>query len=376
LIKTICILSIVLVASVASPWAQPTTDSDPVYQEDHFLTRARRITFAGRRAGEGYFSSDGKKMVFQSERETGNPFYQIYSLDFTNGEIERVSPGHGKTTCAFFHPVTENILFASTHHDPRSLELQKAELELRASGKERRYAWDYDLEMEIYVTLAESGELTRLTQAKGYDAEGSYSPDGEWIVFTSNREAYRRDLSEEEKEKLEVDPSYFADIYTMRADGSETRQLTETPGYDGGPFFFADGSRILWRRFDEEGLIADIWTMNPDGTDQKQITDFGSMSWAPYAHPSGTYVFFASNKLGFENFEIFIVDVKGLKEPVRVTTTPGFDGLPVPSPDGAQLSWTSNRSDGGGGQIWLATWNHERALEALEKAPPRKPSSQ
>jgi Tol biopolymer transport system component len=358
-----------------SSWAQPPADSTSSYQESDFLSRARRITFEGRRAGEGYFSPDGKKMVFQSEREPGNPFYQIYVLDLTNGELERVSPGYGKTTCAFFQADTGNIMFASTHHDPRSLELQKAEIDMRASGRERRYAWDYDPEMELYVARAADGELLRLTQVKGYDAEGSYSPDGEWIVFTSNREAYERELSQEEKEKLDVDPSYFADIYTIRADGSETHRLTDVVGYDGGPFFFADGSRIVWRRFDEEGLIADIWTMKPDGTDQRQITDFGSMSWAPYAHPSGEYIFFASNKLGFENFEVFIVDAEGFKEPVRVTNTPGFDGLPVPTPDGASLSWTTNRGDGGGGQIWLARWNHQKALEAIDKAPKRKPSS-
>ena len=51
--------------------------------------------------------------------------------------------------------------------------------------------------------------------------------------------------------------------------------------------------------------------MKPDGTDQQQITDFGSMSWAPYMHPSGEYIIFASNKLGFENFELFIVDADG-----------------------------------------------------------------
>ena len=62
----------------------------------------------------------------------------------------------------------------------------------------------------------------------------------------------------------------------------------------------------MWRRFDEEGLIADIWTMNPDGTDQQQITSFSSMSWAPYTHPSGEYILFATNKLGFANFEVFM----------------------------------------------------------------------
>ena len=73
------------------------------------------------------------------------------------------------------------------------------------------------------------------------------------------------------------------------------------------------------------------------------------MSWAPYVHPSGEYFIFASNKLGFENFEVFMVDTAGTKEPVRVTYSDGFDGLPVPSPDGTQLAWTSSRSGGGAG---------------------------
>ena len=68
------------------------------------------------------------------------------------------------------------------------------------------------------------------------------------------------------------------------------------------------------------------------------------MSWAPYMHPSGEYFIFASNKLGFENFELFMVDAQGTKEPVRVTYSDGFDGLPVPSPDGRQLAWTSSRA--------------------------------
>jgi Tol biopolymer transport system component len=122
------------------------------------------------------------------------------------------------------------------------------------------------------------------------------------------------------------------------------------------------------------GLIADVWTMKLDGTDQKQITDFGSMSWAPYEHPSGEYFLFASNKLGFENFELFMVDAKGEKEPVRVTYSAGFDGLPVPSPDGTQLAWTSSRAGGSEGQSYLAQWNHEKALEAIRNAPPKVPS--
>jgi Tol biopolymer transport system component len=341
------------------------------YTESDFLSRVRRLTYDGLRAGEGYFSPDGSRMVFQSEREEDNPFYQIYEMDMLSGETRRVSPGYGKTTCPFIQPGTNNVLFGSTHHDPRSLELQREEFEVRASGQERRYSWDYDPEMELYAEQAGTGDLIRLTHVRGYDAEASYSPDGEWIVFSSTRDAYDRELTRQEQESLDLNPSNFGEIYVMRADGSEQTRLTNVHGYDGGPFFFPDGSRIIWRRFDEEGLMADVWSMKPDGTDQRQLTDFGSMSWAPYVHPSGEYILFASNKLGFSNFEVFMVDVEGTRQPVQVTYTDGFDGLPVPLPDGNSLAWTSTRL-GGKGQIYMALWDHEKALEALAASPPRE----
>jgi len=341
-------------------------------QEREFMTRVRRLTVEGKRAGEGYWSPDGKRLVLQSEREPGNPFYQMYVMDLTSGDTTRISPGIGKTTCAFFRPGSDEILFASTHHDPKSKQYQDDELAFRASGKERRYAWDYDPEMEIYAYHEGTKALTRLTSVKGYDAEAGYSPDGQWIVFSSTRLAYDHALTPAETKQLATDPSWFAEIYVMKADGSGQRRLTTTPGYDGGPFFTPDGKKILWRRFDEQGLIADVWTMNPDGTDAKQITNFKAMSWAPYMHASGEYILFASNKLGFENFEIYMVDAAGAKEPVRVTYSDGFDGLPVPSPDGKQIAFTSARSGGGAGQIFLAQWNHQAAMKALAAAPPRK----
>ncbi|MGV3660644.1 MAG: M28 family peptidase [Prosthecobacter sp.] len=333
--------------------------------EANFLTGTRQLTFEGRRSGEGYFSADGTKMIFQSEREEGNPFYQIYLMDLETGDQERISPGMGKTTCAWIHPDGKRVLFASTHTDAESKKLQQAEYEERKNAKVRKYSWDYDEHYDIFEYTLADKSLKNLTNTRGYDAEGDYSPDGKKIVFASNRAAYEGKLSKEDEEKLKIDKQYFMEIYTADADGSNVKRLTDVPGYDGGPFFSADGRRVCWRRFTPKGDVAEVWTMNVDGSEQKAITKLGAMSWAPYFHPSGEYLIFTTNLQGFANFELYIVDAAGKHEPVRVTTTDGFDGLPVFTPDGKKLSWTSGRTSGGQSQIYIADWNHEAALKAL-----------
>jgi Tol biopolymer transport system component len=287
------LLPLVLVLSSLGVVAQQGNAS----KEADFLTRIRRLTVEGRRAGEGYWSPDGQRLVFQSEREPGNPFYQIYLMDMATGDVSRVSPGMGKTTCSFINPQTGDVLFASTHHDPTAKQQQEEELKFRASGQERRYSWDYDPEMELYVRSIKTGALRRLTNKRGYDAEASYSPDGRWIVFSSTRQAYDRPLSAAEQKQLDTDPSYFGEIYIMPADadGSGVKRLTNVPGYDGGPFFSPDGKRIIWRRFDERGVIADVWTMNLDGTssDSKTSRCFSSTSMGPRSR-SGSRIPMAS----------------------------------------------------------------------------------
>ncbi|TWU55463.1 M28 family peptidase [Rubripirellula reticaptiva] len=333
--------------------------------EKLLLSGARQITFEGRRAGEGYFSADGNRMVFQSERDPANPFYQIYVTDLETGDIEIVSPGFGKTTCAWIHPAGDRILFASTQADPDAKQKQIDELELRASGKERRYSWDYDPAYELYAKDLKSGEYSQLTDALGYDAEASYSPDGSQIVFASNRSAYERELSEREKKLLEVDPASMIDLYIMDADGANVRRLTDVAGYDGGPFFSPDGSRLCWRRFSEDGVTAEVYTMRTDGTDVKRLTNLNAMSWAPFFHPSGDYLIFTTNRHGFANFELYLVRADGEGEPVRVTDTDGFDGLPVFLPDGKRLSWTSTRTKSKQSQIFLADWDDAKARKLL-----------
>ncbi len=352
----------------AQPGASPASAPGSAGPLD--VRAMRQLTFDGKRSGEGYFAPDGRAMVFQSEREAGNPFYQIYWMDLASGATRRVSPGLGKTTCAWIHPSGDRVLFASTHADPASRSLQEKELAERASGKERRYSWDYDEHYDLYAAPLAGGEPQRLTDARGYDAEGSFSPDGKRIAFASNRHAYTEKLSEAERAEFERDPSTRMDIYIANADGTDPIRLTSEPGYDGGPFFSPDGTRIVWRRFSLDGVRAEIFTMKTDGSDVRQLTQLGAMSWAPFYHPSGDYLIFATNIHGFDNFELYMVAAEpaaGGTAPVRVTQLDGFDGLPVFMPSGDRLTWTRRSGSGPSqfSQIVVAPWDDAAARKAL-----------
>ena len=90
------LMTCTIVASVAlSAWPSRAIAK----AQEEFLSRVRQLTFEGLRSGEGYYSANGSKLIFQSERESDNPFYQIYTIDLETGDFARVSPGHGKTTC-------------------------------------------------------------------------------------------------------------------------------------------------------------------------------------------------------------------------------------------------------------------------------------
>ena len=335
-----------------------------VDQKNSLITDSRQITFIGPRSGEGYFSADGKKMVFQSEREPGNPFYQMYVLDLKSGQTTRVSTGNGKTTCGWINPDMKKVMWSSTHLDKKTKDKVAAEYTERAKPVKGRYSWSFDDQFDIFQSDLSGKNVKRLTKELGYDAEGSYSADGQWIAFASNRSMYSDQFSDADQKILQRDPSYAMEIYIMKADGTAVKRLTKSAGYDGGPFFSADSKKITWRRFNTDGSKAEIYTMNVDGTDQKQITNLGSMSWAPFFHPSGKYIVFGSSILGYANFELFIVDTEGQQKPVRITFADGSDGLASFSPDGETLTW-SHRSEKGDSQIYLANWDHAQALKLL-----------
>ena len=322
-------------------------DEKAAASEAKFLDNIRQVTFGLPRAGEGYFSPDGTEIVFQAY-PVGYPFYQIYHQKLDERVPRRISPGRGRTTCSYFSPDGKQILFASAHDNPDLPEIERKARELAAAGGRRRYEWDFDQHMDIYVCNHDGTKMKQLTDAPGYDAEGSYSSDGKQIVFTSTRDG---------------DP----DLFIMDADGKNVRQLTDVDGYDGGPFFSPDNKWVIFRSDRQKEHMLQVFAISVDGKTEVQLTnDLNTVNWAPYYHPSGKYIIWAradySRGPRFANFDLYSLDLEQDGDSIkgsnltRVTFDKKADVLPVFSPDGKKLMWTSTRTEDGTSQLWIADW--------------------
>ncbi len=317
--------------------------------ESKTLTNIKQITSGMTKAGEGYFSPDGKTIVYQAVPQD-YPFYQIYTQPLSGGEPKRISTGRGRTTCSYFSPDGKHILFASSHLDPKLDETEAAEIKQQEEDKKnnvrRRYKWDFDPHTDIFVADRDGHILERLTSAPGYDAEGAYSKDGKQIAFCSDRDG-------------------DADIYIMNADGSDVRQLTNATGYDGGPFISPDGKWVIFRSDRKEAELLQLYVIGTDGKNETALTDTNGVNWGPYWHPTQPYIIWAgadhSDPNARPNYDLWLakyeISTEGkftLGTPIRITDSPSTDILPVFSPDGTKLMWTSTRTEDRSSQLFLA----------------------
>jgi Tol biopolymer transport system component len=338
-------LSLFLILSAAMAQA-PTMSEDVAAQEAQHLKNIRQVTFGFARAGEGYFRPDGRAIIFQAvpnvrpaifHTPTPNENdYQIFTADLTSeAEPRMVSTGKGQCTCAYYHPDGRSILFASSHLDPTPTGPKGP-----AYSRTERYRWEFPKGMDIFRANPDGTGLVRLTDAPGYDAEGSYSPDGKQIVFTSFRDG-------------------DAEIYIMDADGKNPRRITNAKGYDGGPFFSPDGQRVIYRSDRKDNDLLQIYVNNTEGTAERALTSNEFVNWGPYWHPDGRHIIYATSRHGHQNYELYLMEVDSGSEK-RITFHEGFDGLPVFSADGKRLMWTSSgRTADKKSQLFLADFTLE-----------------
>lgn len=247
----------------------------------------------------------------------------------------RISDGTGKTTCGYFFAYNTKVFYASTRAADTACP--------KKPDPSKGYVWGLD-KFDIYTANPDGSGTQRLTKNDVYTAEGTLSPDGKTIVFTSARDG---DL----------------EIYTMNTDGSNVQRLTRTPGYDGGPFFSDDGKEIVYRadhpttpddlaRYRENlarhtyaPRALEIRIMNADGTNDHAVTANGAANFAPYFLPGGREIIFSSNLSDpkHRDFDLYLIreDGTGL---TRVTFSPDFDGFPMLTRDGKTLAFASNRN--------------------------------
>ena len=330
------------------PEPPPALARTPLPEEKHFAG-LRQLTFGGENA-EAYLAFAEDQLIFQSTRD-GLGCDQIFTMKLDGSDTTMISSGKGRTTCSYFLPDDQRVLYASTH--------AAADDCLPPPDRSKGYVWKLYDEYDIYTAKADGSDVQLLTASPGYDAEATVSPKGDKIVFTSTRDG---------------DP----EIYTMNLDGSDIRRLTKSPGYDGGAFFSADGSKIVWRanrpkgkdeqaKYKElirEGLVRptrlELFVMNADGSEPKQVTRNGAANFGPYWHPDGQRIIFASN-LGDpqgRNFDLYMIDADGKGEAERITFDEQFDGFPMFTRDGKQLVFASNREhvNEGDTNVFIADW--------------------
>jgi dipeptidyl aminopeptidase/acylaminoacyl peptidase len=354
-LQTVCVVLMLLAAHALK--AQTTPTKDLAYPDEKHFKNMQQLTVGGDNA-EAYFGADSKAITFQrtNPKEGLNCDQIFYGVLPTSPdqkfEYKLVSTGKGRTTCAYLMPDGKHLLYASTHKTADSCP------PVPDRSVIKKYVWPIYDSYDIYVTDLKGKISKQLTKTPGYDAEGTVSPKGDKIVFTSMRNG---DL----------------DIYTMNIDGSNVKQISNTLGYDGGPCFSPDGSKIVWRASrpstpDEikdykdllsKGLVMpthmEVFVANADGSDVHQVTHLGKANWAPAFTPDGKHIVFASDyeyERGFP-FNLYIVNLDGTGLE-KISHDGSFDAFPMFSPDGKKFIFSSNRNNGGGHDtnVFICDW--------------------
>ncbi|MDF1839343.1 MAG: peptidase M28, partial [Planctomycetota bacterium] len=313
-------------------------------EETHFA-RLWQLTTSGENA-EAYWSFDGTRLSLQRKGE-GMNCDRIYATG-DDGQLVEVSNGKGTTTCAYFTPDDQSVIYASTH----GLQNECPPSPDHSMG----YVWALHPEFEIYSKNLTTGNVTTLVEGPGYDAEATVSPMGDRFVFTSTR-------------------SGDIELWTAKMDGTDLFQVTDEPGYDGGAFYSHDGEWLIFRstdfsaeKRDEEiaaymGLLKknmvrpsrmELVLIKADGTERSQVTNLGKANFAPSFYPDDKRIIFSSNHHDKNrpamNFDIFACDLDGGNLEQITFYNSGergkqFDSFPLFSPNGKYLAFSSNRGD-------------------------------
>jgi len=146
-----------------------------------------------------------------------------------------------------------------------------------------------------------------------------WSPDGKSILFTRSY----------------MTPVWRSELWLLNDDG-DLKKLGNADAQGG--VFSPDGKKVVYFNYIDGG--GDIWSMNADGSSVKKITDHSAEDWWPSWSPDGKKIVFQSKRDG--NFEIYTMNADG-SGLVRLTNNSTDDEEPKWSPDGKKIAFSSLR---------------------------------
>src|SRR2546421_11428390 len=167
--KSLLVLTLALFSLIVLNHESASTQTaDLALPQEKHLRNMKQLTFGGENA-EAYFSSDGKKLIFQSTRD-GRECDQIYTMNIDGSEVKMVSTGDGRTTCSYFFPGDKRILYSSTHLGAKQCRPRP--------DFSQGYVWAVYDTFDSFPAKPDGSDVKRLTSTPGYDAETTISRDG------------------------------------------------------------------------------------------------------------------------------------------------------------------------------------------------------
>lgn len=222
------------------------------------------------------------------------------------------------------------LLTSKAEHNLSNHPLEDMEADLSPDGKKVAFSSERDGIYHIYLVDADGSNLTQLTSGQVGDFSPRWSPDGELIAF-----------------------SRTGDIYVMRTDGSDLRQVTEAeveqpvPPCRAGAFlggWSPDGKKLTFYAASLSPQLGQVCTVDIDGSNlavvvSEPLTFHVEPAWSP----DGQWIAYRS--IREDNNEIRKVHPDGTGD-TNLTNNPATDIEPGWSPDGQWIVFSSDRTGG------------------------------
>jgi len=270
------------------------------------------------------------KITFMSTRD-GN--FELYTMDASGNNLSNLTGNSFTDYWASYTPTGSSIFFYSKRdgndeiysmdangNNQRNISRYPANdrlPELSPDGKTIVFLSDRDTEEgEIYTMNVDGSGISRLTTNAVSEDVARWSPDGKKIIYSME------DLHPTDND---VDVETNFELFSLSADGSDEKRLTQFPGFCAAPVFSPDGKHIAFYGRGKEGYL-DIYTMKANGSGLKNITSDTLEDYSPAWSPDGRWIAYTSGDIS--NYDIWIIHLQSGKRS-RLTSHIKRDETPV-----------------------------------------------